>query len=41
LSNTWSLFVDATRYIDESVVKPEGEYAAKVDSYAVGAVYHF
>ena len=41
LSKVWSLFLDATRLIDESVVKPEGEYAVKVDSIALGASFRF
>jgi len=41
LNNHWSLSVDAVRYIDESNVKPEGEYAIKVDAFNIGVNYRF
>jgi len=41
LNNNWSLFADAMRLIDESEKKPEGEYAAKVDSFTFGGVFRF
>jgi len=41
LNNNWGLFADAMRLIDESEKKPEGEYAAKVDSFTFGGVFRF
>ena len=41
LNNNWSLFADAMRLIDESEKNPEGEYAAKVDSFTFGGVFRF
>jgi len=41
LDEDWSLFVDATRLIDKSTTKIEGEYAIKVDGGTFGFVYHF
>jgi len=41
LNNNWGLFADAMRLIDESEKTPEGEYAAKVDSFTFGGVFRF
>ncbi len=37
----YSLFIDAMRLIDESVVQDERPYAIKVDSFAIGINYRF
>jgi len=41
LSEDWSLFVDAIRYIDESTTRLEGKYGIKVDAITFGVSYHF
>lgn len=41
LNNTWSVFADAMRLIDESTVKTEGEYAIKADSLTFGGLFRF
>jgi len=41
LNNTWSVFADAMRLIDESTVKTDGEYAIKADSLTFGGLFRF
>jgi OOP family OmpA-OmpF porin len=41
INSDWSVYADAVRYIDKETTRPEGKYAAKVDSFSLGVAYHF